>query len=220
MSTIAQFVEQHFSPLTDETPFPLTDQMMDEKEVIAMIENILSNHITYGPKVVEFEKSYASFIGAAYVVMVNSGSSANLLAFAALMNPMRSVRLEVGDNVLVPSVCWSTSVAPIIQLGCVPVYVDVLSETANIDIEHMERLLKADAKIKAIVVVYVIGASCNMETFMSIVRKYNLMVIEDTCESMGSTYNEKCLGTFGRPSATIMSKVSVKSLRTGSRVVS
>ena len=196
MSNITKFVEDNFRPVPSERPFPLTDQMIDEKEVGAMIENILSNHITYGPKVVEFEKSYASFIGAPYAVMVNSGSSANLLAFAALMNPARSTRLNVGDHVLVPSVCWSTSVSPIIQLGCVPVYVDVSPHTANIDIEHMKSMLETDAKIKAIVTVHVIGASCNMESFMSIVNEYNLMVIEDTCESMGSTYNDKHLGTL------------------------
>ncbi len=197
MSFIEDFVAEHYNPSDNDTPFPLTDQMFDGKEVVAMIENILSNHITYGPKVVEFEKAYAEYLGAPYAVMVNSGSSANLLAMAALLNPTRPVKLSAGDHVAVPSVCWSTSVAPILQLGCVPVYVDVSPTTANIDLDHLDSILKEDPKIKAVMAVHVIGASCDMVRFVDIVRKYHLMVIEDTCESMGSTFEGKYLGTFG-----------------------
>lgn len=197
MSFIESFVAEHFKPSHNDTPFPLTDQMFDSKEVVAMIENILSNHITYGPKVVDFERAYAAFLGAPYAVMVNSGSSANLLAVAALLNPTRSKKLVAGDHVVVPSVCWSTSVAPVLQLGCVPVYVDVSPTTANIDLDHLEIVLKENSRVKAILAVHVIGASCDMVRFMEIVHKHDLMVIEDTCESMGSKFNQKYLGTFG-----------------------
>ena len=197
MSFIESFVTEHFNPPVNETPFPLTDQMFDGKEVVVMIENILSNHITYGPKVVEFERAYADFLNVPYAVMVNSGSSANLLALAVLRNPTREKKIVAGDHIIVPAVCWSTSVAPIIQLGCVPVYADVSQNTANIDLDHLETILKRDPRVKAIMAVHVIGASCDMIRFMEIVHKYDLLVIEDTCESMGSKYNGKYLGTFG-----------------------
>lgn len=195
--SIESFVDAHFNPSDNNIGFPLTDQMFDKHEITAMIKNILSNHITYGPKVLEFEKAFADFLGVPYAVMVNSGSSANLLAMAALKNPIRTKGLKSGDHVAVPAICWSTSVSPILQLGCVPVYVDVRSETGNIDLNCLEETLEKDSNIKAIMAVHVIGASCDMKRFIHIVHKYDLLVIEDTCESMGSKYGDKHLGTFG-----------------------
>lgn len=113
------------------------------------------------------------------------------------MNPARTRRLNRGDHVIVPAVCWSTSVAPIIQLGCVPVYVDVSPDTANVDLDALSDILQRDNKIRAIMAVHVIGASCNMDRFMELVRQYDILLIEDTCESMGSTFDGKFLGTFG-----------------------
>merc|ERR1712070_459773 len=111
--------------------------------------------------------------------MVNSGSSANLLAFACLMNPARSRRLNAGDAVLVPAVCWSTSVFPIIQLGCRPVLVDVDPATCNVDLADMEAKAKA-SNARGMVAVHVIGNSCEMTPFMKLVSKLDLLLLEDT----------------------------------------
>tara|TARA_A100001015_G_C15025518_1_gene730277 strand:- start:2157 stop:3188 length:1032 start_codon:yes stop_codon:yes gene_type:complete len=127
--------------------------------------------------------------------MVNSGSSANLLAFQCLINPYRKNRLKPGDQVLVPSLCWSTSLWPIIQSGLKPVFIDVDKKTLNIDLKKLVK--KINKKTKAIMLVHVLGNSTEMNKLMKIIKKYNLFLVEDTCESLGSKYNGKYLGNFG-----------------------
>ena len=185
---------------TPERPrFSLAADSSSEEEALAMIDVILSNQLTMSTNVAAFETALAAWLKVPYVCMVNSGSSANLLATAALINPERSVRLSQGDEVLVPAVCWSTSVFPIMQLGLTPVFVDTDTRTMNIDLDHMERLITA--KTKAVMMVHVLGNSCNMARMMDVVARYKLLVVEDTCESLGSTVHvageQKYLGTCG-----------------------
>ena len=125
--------------------------------------------------------------------MVNSGSSANLLALSVLCNPKRKKHLRKGDKVLVPSVCWSTSVYPIVQNGLIPVFMDSNPETLNINAEDINKY----DNIKGIVLVHILGNSTNMDKVMEIVKEKDLIVLEDTCESLSSTYNDKFLGGFG-----------------------
>ena len=127
--------------------------------------------------------------------MVNSGSSANLLALQCLINPYRKKKLKIGDSVLIPTVCWSTSLWPIIQSGLKPVFVDVDPKTLNIDIKDLNK--KITKKTKALMLVHVLGNSTNMDILMKILKKNNIILIEDTCESLGSKYKNKFLGTFG-----------------------
>ena len=127
--------------------------------------------------------------------MVNSGSSANLLALQCLINPYRKKRLKYGDSVLVPTVCWSTSLWPIIQSGLKPVFVDVDPGTLNLDLKDLKK--KITKKTKALVLVLVLGNSTNMDELMNLLKKNKIILIEDTCESLGSKYKNKYLGTFG-----------------------
>jgi len=127
--------------------------------------------------------------------MVNSGSSANLLALQCLINPYRKNRLKEGDEILIPTLCWSTSLWPIIQSNLKPVFVDINPETLNIDENEIEK--KISKKTKAILLVHVLGNSCDMNFIMKIKKKYNLILIEDNCESLGSKFAGKYLGTFG-----------------------
>ena len=177
--------------------WPLCEKTYGDAEINSMIDVIKTGYLTMGSKVNEFEQSFAEYIGSKYAVMVNSGSSANLLSMAVLSNFKYSKRIRPGDKVLVPNICWSTSVYPVVQMGLIPVFVDIKMETLNADITKIETILQADPEIKAMVAVHILGNSTNMEKLMELKERYGLLLMEDTCESLGSTYNGKKLGTFG-----------------------
>jgi len=175
--------------------FPLGQNVHDSEDIMKMIGNLLTENFTMGKQVGEFEKLFADYIGVKHAVMVNSGSSANLIALSVLTNYKCQNKLVPGDEVLVPALCWSTSVFPIIQCNLVPVFVDVDGPTLNVDLVDLEK--KITHKTKAIMIVHVLGNCANMQKLMEIAKRYNLILIEDTCESLGSKYNDKYLGTFG-----------------------
>lgn len=175
--------------------FPLAEQTFDADEIVAMTEVLLSGQLTMSSRVREFETKFAEFIGAPHAVMVNSGSSANLLAVAVAMNPLRSRRLAVGDEVLVPAVCWSTSVWPLVQLGLKPVFVDVDPRTLNVSIGALRAAMTS--RTRGLMAVHVLGNCAPMNDVLDIARKHDLIFIEDTCESLGSRFGDRTLGTFG-----------------------
>lgn len=166
------------------------------EEINAFIEPMLSTYVTMGKEVRKFEEQYASTYGHKYGVMNNSGSSANLLAIAALCSPTTSNNLKAGDEVIVPSLSWSTTVWPLIQSNLVPVMVDCDPKTFNFDMNKLEEAITP--KTKAIMLVHVYGNPCDMDAIMSLAKKHNLQVIEDSCESMGAFYKDKAVGSFGR----------------------
>jgi len=135
-------------------------------------------------------------MGAKYAIMTNSGSSANLLALSCLTNPLSKKKILPNSEVIIPAICWSTSLWPIIQNNLKPVFVDVELGTFNIDIDNIEK--KITKKTKAIMLIHVLGTSTNMSKLLKIVKKYKLDLIEDSCESLGAKYNKRNLGTFGR----------------------
>jgi CDP-4-dehydro-6-deoxyglucose reductase, E1 len=182
-------------PTADDNHFPLMNQGFDSREIIAAVESLLSGQITMGNLVRQFEKKFASFVGARHAVMVNSGSSANLLAVSAASNPARRNSLQRGDEILVPAVCWSTSVWPIVQLGMKPVFVDVDPATLNVSIDAVRRAITRATR--GIMVVHVLGNSSPMEELLRIVEEQDLILIEDTCESLGSIALGRPLGSHG-----------------------
>ncbi len=176
--------------------FPLVDSSYDNEEIIRCMETLLSGELTMGNRVREFEAKFAEAVGAPHAVMVNSGSSANLLAMAAITNPGRRNRLHRGDRVAIPAVCWSTSLWPIVQMGLVPVLVDVDPETLNLSIPALERAIET-AGVRAIQLVHVLGNPTEMGQVLDLATKHDLLLIEDTCESLGTTYGDRRLGTIG-----------------------
>lgn len=164
-------------------------------EIFAAVETMLSTYTTMGKKVRAFEKQYADYAGTQYGVMSNSGSSANLLAVAALANPFTKDYLKPGDEVIVPALSWSTTIWPIIQHNLVPVIVDCDINSFNLDLNKLEQAI--GPKTRAIKLVHVYGNPCNMDAIMSLAKKHNLFVIEDCCEAMGSFYDGKSVGSFG-----------------------
>lgn len=165
------------------------------EEINAMVAQSLSTFVTMGKEVRKFEEQCADYFDAKYALMNNSGSSANLLAVAALANPAFPNHLKAGDEVLVPALSWSTTVWPLIQHNLIPVFVDCDPDTYNFDYQALEAAITP--KTKAIMLVHVYGNPCDMELVMALAKKHNLFVIEDSCESMGALFDGKSIGSFG-----------------------
>jgi len=176
--------------------YPLLSNAFSSNDINEGIKVLRSKRITMSKITYKFEKFFAKKMGAKYAVMTNSGSSANLLAMSCLTNPLSKNKIQASSEVIIPAICWSTSLWPIIQNNLKPVFVDVELGTFNIDIESIEK--KITKKTKAIMLVHVLGTSANMTKLMQIAKKYKIDIIEDTCESLGAKYNNKQLGTFGR----------------------
>ena len=175
--------------------YPLLENPYRKKDLKKAIDVVKTGKLTIGNHTKNFENKFTKKIKTKFSLMVNSGSSANLLALQCLINPYRKKRLKRGDAVLIPTVCWSTSLWPIIQSGLKPVFVDIDPITLNIDINDLIR--KINKKTKALMLVHVLGNSTNMGQLMRILKKKKIILIEDTCESLGSKYKNKYLGTFG-----------------------
>jgi len=163
---------------------------------ISIGKKVLSTkRITMAKHTRNFENEFAKKINAKHALMVNSGSSANLLAVFAAGNPLKKNHLKRGDEVLVPVLCWSTSIWPLVQFGLKPVFVDIDIDTLNIDIEKLKK--KITKKTKAIMLINVLGISSDLFEIKKIAKKNKLIVFEDNCESLGSKLKNKYLGTFG-----------------------
>jgi CDP-6-deoxy-D-xylo-4-hexulose-3-dehydrase len=175
--------------------YPLIDDPFSNDDIKKGIKVLKSRQLTLAGETLNFERSFSKKIDAKYSLMVNSGSSANLLALQCLINPYRKNRLKKNDEVIIPTLCWSTSLWPIVQSNLKPVFIDINKETLNINEVEIEK--KITKKTKAILLVHVLGNSCNMDVILRIKKKYNLILIEDTCESLGTKYKNKYLGTFG-----------------------
>ena len=175
--------------------YPLLENPYRPKDIQEGIKVLKSNKLTIGSKTLNFEEAFTKKLKIKNSLMVNSGSSANLLALQCLINPYRKKRLKRGDEVIVPSLCWSTSLWPIVQSGLKPVFVDINISTLNIDLNDLKK--KINKKTKAILLVHVLGNCTDMSELMKIKKKNNLFLIEDTCESLGSKYDNRYLGTFG-----------------------
>ena len=175
--------------------YPLIENPYRKSDINKALKVLKSRRLTIGPVTDKFQNSFTKKLGSNFSLMVNSGSSANLLALQCLINPYRKKRLKPGDEVLIPSLCWSTSLWPIIQSGLKPKFVDIDLDSLNINLNDLKK--KISKKTKAILIVHVLGNCVDMSELMRIVKKHNLILIEDTCESLGTKYKNKYLGTFG-----------------------
>ena len=175
--------------------YPLLSDAFSNADIFAAKKVLESRQITMSKITSDFEKKFAQYLGVRFALMVNSGSSANLLALSLICNPQRKKRLLPGDEVIIPAICWSTSLWPIVQHGLKPVCVDVEKNNFNIDISKLKKAITS--KTRAIFCVHVLGLSTNMQEVINIAKKNNLIIIEDTCESFGSRYSNKLLGSFG-----------------------
>lgn len=175
---------------------PVTGKIIDAEDVLMGIEATMDAWLTAGRFSAKFEKDFAAYMGARYAFLVNSGSSANLLAFYTLTSPKLGDRaLKPGDEVITVAAGFPTTVNPMVQFGCIPVFVDVQLGTYNIDVAQLEAA--RSPKTKAIMIAHALGNPFDLDTIMAFAKEHQLWVIEDDCDSLGATYRDKKTGTFG-----------------------
>jgi len=170
----------------------------DSKEYTAAVDSLFSGWLILGEKGREFEKKFSRFLGKNDGILVNSGSSANLL-MVSLLKTKRGGKLPKGSKFITPVVCFPTTINPIIQCGFEPVFVDVTLPSLNLDLDQVEKLLENDVnkEIKGLIFAHVLGNPPDMDRILEIVKKYDLIFLEDSCDALGSTWNDKPLGSFG-----------------------
>lgn len=197
-SSIAELIRDYFQRSQPGSPaklWPLASNTIRADEVIAALDVLLSNKVTMGTSVRSFETQWSEYLKAEQSVMVNSGSSANLLAMSAMASPDDVNALRAGDEVIVPAVTWPTSVYPIAQVGCVPVLVDIDLDTLNVSPQTIRQAITP--KTRAIMAVHLLGNPCDMLEIQQIARQHNLMIIEDCCEAHGAKIGDDFVGCFG-----------------------
>ncbi|WP_103652351.1 lipopolysaccharide biosynthesis protein RfbH [Campylobacter concisus] len=171
-------------------------RVFDEHEMINLVDSSLDFWLTYGTYSKKFEKEFAKMLGVKWAFLVNSGSSANLLAFFALTSPLlKERRIKRGDEVITVAAGFPTTVAPIVQYGAVPVFVDMELEYFNID--HTKLELALSPKTKAVMVAHTLGNPFNIKAVKEFCDKHDLWLIEDNCDALGSLYDGKPTGTWG-----------------------
>jgi CDP-6-deoxy-D-xylo-4-hexulose-3-dehydrase len=189
-----QYKEKAFVP--GETVIPPSGKLLGEEELQNMVSASLDGWLTTGRFNTEFEKKLAAFLGVKYCLSVNSGSSANLVAFSTLTSPKLGDRaIKKGDEVIGVAAGFPTTVNPIIQFGAIPVFVDVDIKTHNVNADLIEAAITP--KTKAIMLAHALGNPFNLGKVVELCKKYNLWLIEDTCDALGAEYNGRKCGTFG-----------------------
>ena len=190
---------QKFHSKKNNKKIKLHEPTFGVEEIFGFTKQLITTNVTMGKQVESFEKNICDKFGFRYAVSSNSGSSANLLMISALMSNLYSKRLKKNDEIIVPALAWSTSIFPLTQYGLKPVFVDCDLKTMNIDIDQVKKAISK--KTKGILTIPIYGNPCEMDEITKICKKKGLILLEDTCESMGAKYNNKFLGSFGLASS-------------------
>jgi CDP-6-deoxy-D-xylo-4-hexulose-3-dehydrase len=196
---VAEYYAEKHKPkpfIPGETYIKYAGRVYDEKEMISLVDSALDFWLTAGRFAKQFEEEFAKLLGVKYCILTNSGSSANLLAISALTSPkLGERRLRPGDEVVTTACAFPTTVNPIIQNNLIPVFIDVDVGTYNIQTDKIEEAISK--KTKAIFLAHTLGNPFNLAKIQKICEKYNLWLVEDNCDALGSKYDEKYTGTFG-----------------------
>lgn len=175
---------------------PVSGKVIEEDDLINLIDSSLDMWLTTGRFAKEFEKKFAAFMDQKFCLLVNSGSSANLVAFSALTSPsLGEHAVKAGDEVITVAAGFPTTVNPIIQNGCIPVFVDVEPETHQVDVKMLEKALSP--KTSAIMIAHTLGNPFNVKEVKEFCDKHNLWLVEDCCDAVGARHHGKMVGTFG-----------------------
>jgi CDP-6-deoxy-D-xylo-4-hexulose-3-dehydrase len=188
---------RHRSPrfLAGESPVPYAGRVFDERELVAAVDSALEFWLTLGRHGAAFERELVDYVGTNHALLVNSGSSANLVALASLTSPKLERPLCPGDEVITLAAGFPTTVAPIVQYGCVPVFIDVDLATANVCVERLEQAVSE--KTRAIVLAHTLGNPCDLDAVVDFAERHDLYFIEDNCDALGAVYRNRKTGTFG-----------------------
>ena len=196
---VQQFAEIAYAPKTfipGKSTVPVSGKVIGANELKMMVDASLDGWLTTGRFNTMFEQRLSAFLGVKHLITVNSGSSANLVAFSTLTSPKLGARaIKPGDEVIGVAAGFPTTVNPIIQFGAVPVFVDVDLSTHNIDSSKIEAAISP--KTKAIMLAHSLGNPFNLNIVTMLCKKYNLWLVEDCCDALGATYNGQMVGTFG-----------------------
>ena len=198
LAQVAEFYEKAhrnrpFEP--GKTTVNYAGRVFDETEIQNMISSVLDFWLTAGPYAEEFEKLLGNFIGVREVIPVNSGSSANLVALTTLCSRKLPDGLRPGDEVIVPAVSFPTTVNPVIQNHLTPVFIDSCYGDFNLDVSQLEEAVSP--RTRALMFAHTLGNPANMDVVMDFVRRHNLLLVEDTCDALGSRWDGRMVGTFG-----------------------
>ena len=190
----AQYEDRPFIPGQD--PVPVSGRVFDERELVALVDSSLDFWLTTGRYAEQFEREFSRWFGLRECMLVNSGSSANLVAVSALTSPELGERaLKPGDEIITAACGFPTTVNPIIQNQCVPVFIDSELGTYNADLDQLEAALSP--KTKAIILAHTLGSPYDSDRVRAFARQHELWFIEDTCDAVGATWNGQQVGTFG-----------------------
>ena len=196
---VRQYAELAHAPkpfVPGESPVPVSGKVIGSRDLQLMVDASLDGWLTTGRFNALFELRLAAFLGIEHAITVNSGSSANLVAFSTLTSPRLGTRaIKPGDEVIGVAAGFPTTVNPILQFGAVPVFVDVNLTTHNIDASKIEAAISP--KTKAIMLAHSLGNPFNLDVVTELCRKYNLWLVEDCCDALGATYDGRMVGTFG-----------------------
>jgi CDP-4-dehydro-6-deoxyglucose reductase, E1 len=199
LSLVTQFVASKNIPETfvpGTSPVPVSGKVLDDSDFKNLVGAALDGWLTYGEHAENFERALAKYIGVRSALLVNSGSSANLVALSALTSAkLGEKKLLPGDEVITVAMGFPTTINPIIQNGLIPVFVDVSIPTYDAVIEQIEEAVSK--KTRAIMMAHTLGNPFNVEAIMDICKRHNLWLIEDNCDALGSTYGGKRTGSFG-----------------------
>ena len=188
------FPDRGFTP--GETPVPCAGRVFDADELVHLVDSSLDFWLTTGRYAARFEHEFARLVGVRHAMLCNSGSSANLLAVAALTSPKLGDRqLRKGDEVITVAAAFPTTVFPLVQLGLIPVFVDVDLSTYNANPDRIEEAITP--RTRAIVLAHTLGNPFDLDRVLALARQHNLWLIEDNCDALGSTFRGQRTGTFG-----------------------
>lgn len=192
---IKKYYQTKANRRTETRKIPLSAPSYSSDEVNEALDSMLEGRVTMGEKVRAFEQNFAKYLGADNAIMVNSGSSANLLALSLLSNPATRNPIKPKDEVITPALTWSTTVYPIIGTGAIPVFVDINPETLTIDPQQVEQALSK--RTRALFIVHLLGSPCDMKAIAEIAERHDLFLLEDSCEALGAEVGGVKVGTFG-----------------------
>ncbi len=190
----ARWLQEDFQP--GQSAVPVSGRVFDADELETLVDSGLDFWLTTGRFAKTFESEFARWMGVQYAILVNSGSSANLLAITALTDDLLGRRrLQAGDEIITVAAGFPTTVNPIIQNGCLPVFVDVELGTYNVDVNALEDALSD--RTKAVILAHTLGNPFDVDRVLSFAQKHGLWLIEDCCDAVGATYRGRNIGTFG-----------------------
>lgn len=199
LNLVQEYTKVAFPPkpfVPGETPVPVSGRVFDGEDVTALVDSSLDFWLTAGPFANRFEREFAKVTGHNFALLVNSGSSANLVALSSLTSPMqKDRRLLPGDEVITVAAGFPTTLNPILQNGLIPVFVDVSIPTYNIDVSQLEAALSS--RTRAIMIAHTLGNPFDVGTVAAFAKKHDLYLVEDCCDALGATFEGQPVGTFG-----------------------